>query len=325
LKIEVQELTKRYGATLSIDGLSFVVPEGEIAGLLGPNGAGKSTTIRILTGLARATGGSAKIGGLDVQHDHARIRARLGYLPELAPAYPEMTVEGFLLFVAGAKGMRGSEADAEVRRVLGFLDLRRWAPRLIRNLSKGTRQRVGIAQALLGRPSLVILDEPTAGLDPAQIQEVRALLKSLRGECTIFLSTHILPEVELTCDRVVIITGGRLMCTGTVEELRHGSVGDGRDVVAAQVRGPQDKLLEAVRAACPDVSVSVTPGEGEAFALSGSGPIGDLAWRARFSAAIIGAGGELHSLEVHKPTLEEIYLRAVRQDQERVGDVQASA
>lgn len=325
MKIEVHELTKRYGATLSIDGLSFDVPEGEIAGLLGPNGAGKSTTIRILTGLARASGGSAKIGGLDVQHDHAKIRARLGYLPELAPAYPDMTVESFLLFVAGAKGMRGSEADVEVRRVLGFLDLRRWAPRLIRNLSKGTRQRVGIAQSLLGRPSLVILDEPTAGLDPAQIQEVRALLKSLRGECTIFLSTHILPEVELTCDRVVIITGGRLMCAGTVDELRHGPAGDGRDAVTAQVRGPQEKLIEAARAACPDANITTTPGEGETFVLTASAPAGDAAWRSRLAAAIIGAGGELHSLEVHKPTLEEIYMRAVRQDQERGGDVQASA
>jgi len=316
MNISVSGLTKRYGSTLSIDELSFDVPEGSITGLLGPNGAGKSTTIRILTGLSRATAGRATIGGLDVQREHAAIRRRLGYLPELAPAYPEMSVEGFLEFMAGAKGLTGADARAEVARVLGFLDLARWRARLIRNLSKGTRQRVGIAQAFLGRPALAILDEPTAGLDPAQILEVRELLRSMRGECTIFLSTHILPEVEVTCDRAVIINQGRLMASGTIDELRAGPGGDGRETVIATMRGDMSAALSLVARACPGVEISAEALEEGRFVFHAAGPAGEVAWRGKMARALAECG-DLLTLESRKPSLEDIYLRAVRQEQER--------
>ncbi len=310
VRIDVSGLTKRYGSTLSIDDVSFEVPEGSIAGLLGPNGAGKSTTIRILTGLSRASGGRAAIGGFDVQRQHDSIRPRLGFLPEMAPSYPEMTVEGFLGFMAGTKGLRGRDADAEVARVLALLDLRAWGPRLIRNLSKGTRQRVGIAQALVGRPSLVILDEPTAGLDPAQIQEVRQFLATLRGQCTIFLSTHILPEVELSCDRVVVLNRGRLVLSGTLEELRRSPGGDAAGHVEIHCTGPRQAIEEALGAACPGIAFSVRTGSAGLLVVTARADGGD-SWRPAAVRAIVTAGGDVSLLEVRRPSLEEIYLRAV--------------
>ncbi len=325
MRIEVSGLTKRYGSTLSINGLSFSVPEGCIAGLLGPNGAGKSTTIRILTGLARATAGRASIGGHDVQREHAAIRPRLGYLPEMAPTYPEMTVEGFLGFMAGTKGLRGREADAEVARVLALLDLRAWGPRLIRNLSKGTRQRVGIAQALVGRPSLVILDEPTAGLDPAQIQEVRHFLSTLRGQCTIFLSTHFLPEVELSCDRVVVLNRGRLVISGTLDELRHAPGGDAGMLVEIECTGDQAAILAALEASCPGVVFTHAQDPGGLLRITGRGGGEGAAWRSGAARAIVGAGGGLLQIAVRRPTLEEIYLRAVSAAAEGEADAALSA
>ncbi|MDX2177766.1 MAG: ABC transporter ATP-binding protein [Candidatus Sumerlaeia bacterium] len=305
MRIDVHNLVKRYGATLSLDGVSFAVPEGSVVGLLGPNGAGKSTTIRILTGLARPGSGSATIGGFDSERDHAAIRARLGYLPELAPTYPDMTVEDFLGFMAGVRRIDGARARGEVDRVCALLDLGGWRGRLLRNLSKGTRQRAGIAQALLGEPSLVILDEPTAGLDPAQILEVRRIVAGLRGRATVLLSTHQLAEAEAVCDRVVVLNGGRVVLEGALAELTAAGA-----ALALRYRGDRAALARELAARCPEVRAADAP-DGAVLLGSDAAP---EHWRARAAAAAVAAG-ELLALEDRRPTLESLFVQAVAKEQ----------
>jgi ABC-2 type transport system ATP-binding protein len=217
--IEVQHLSKIYGSTTAITDVTFSVEPGEILGFLGPNGAGKTTTMRILAGYLPATSGTAKIAGYDV-HDHSlAVRQRIGYLPETPPLYPEMTVEGFLHFVARIKGVSSGDRPTKVTAAINRCNLQDKRQVIIRKLSKGYRQRVGIAQAIVHDPPAIILDEPTVGLDPRQITEVRNLIKSLAGTHTIILSTHILPEVSMTCSRVAIINRGQIVATNTPENL----------------------------------------------------------------------------------------------------------
>ncbi|MGM3304716.1 ABC transporter ATP-binding protein [Anabaena sp. WFMT] len=217
--IEVEHLSKIYGSTSAITDVSFSVEPGEILGLLGPNGAGKTTTMRILAGYLPATRGTAKIAGYDVQENSLAVRQRIGYLPETPPLYPEMTVEGFLHFVARIKGVSSGDRPQKVQAAMQRCNLQEKRQVIIRKLSKGYRQRVGIAQAIVHDPPAIILDEPTVGLDPRQIIEVRNLIKSLAGTHTIILSTHILPEVSMTCNRVAIINGGKVVATNTPENL----------------------------------------------------------------------------------------------------------
>jgi ABC-2 type transport system ATP-binding protein len=217
--IEVEHLSKIYGSTTAITDVTFSVEPGEILGFLGPNGAGKTTTMRILAGYLPATSGTAKIAGYDV-HDHSLlVRQRIGYLPETPPLYPEMTVEGFLHFVARIKGVSSGDRPTKVTAAINRCNLEDKRKVIIRKLSKGYRQRVGIAQAIVHDPPAIILDEPTIGLDPRQIIEVRNLIKSLAGTHTIILSTHILPEVSMTCSRVAIINRGQIVATNTPENL----------------------------------------------------------------------------------------------------------
>ncbi|PSB33970.1 ABC transporter ATP-binding protein [Chlorogloea sp. CCALA 695] len=213
--IEVEHLSKNYGSTPGIQDISFNVEPGEIMGFLGPNGAGKTTTMRILAGYLPATAGTARIAGYDVHENSLLVRQRIGYLPETPPLYPEMTVEGFLYFVARIKGVSAGNRASAVIRAIERCNLQQKSKVLIRKLSKGFRQRVGIAQAIVHDPPVIILDEPTVGLDPRQIIDVRNLIKSLAGSHTIILSTHILPEVSMTCDRVTIINGGKVVVTNT--------------------------------------------------------------------------------------------------------------
>ncbi|TVM17704.1 hypothetical protein DPQ33_08690 [Oceanidesulfovibrio indonesiensis] len=211
--LEVLNLSHTYGSTRILHDVSFVVAEGEILGLLGPNGAGKSTTMRILTGYLRPSAGRVSFGGRDIQKEPMALRSRLGYMPENVPLYPELTVEEHLSWTARLKGARDARRDtSEVLDRCGLFEARN---KLVRHLSKGYRQRVGLALAILGPTRLLILDEPTAGLDPQQIREIRALIRELGREKTILLSTHILPEVELTCDRVLIINEGRILAEDT--------------------------------------------------------------------------------------------------------------
>jgi ABC-2 type transport system ATP-binding protein len=217
--IEVQNLTKRYGRVTAVDDISFRVERGEILGFLGPNGAGKTTTMRILTGYMPATEGKALVAGFDVFDQPIEAKRRTGYLPETPPLYPDMTVHEYLSFVAKIKGVPPAERRQRVQQVMVRTRIDDMASRLTSKLSKGYRQRVGLAQALIHNPDVLILDEPTAGLDPKQIIETRQLIKQLAGDHTIVLSTHILPEVAQTCERVVIINKGRVVAVDTPDNL----------------------------------------------------------------------------------------------------------
>jgi ABC-2 type transport system ATP-binding protein len=221
--IEVRHLTRYYGDYPAIRDISFEVPNDRIVGFLGPNGAGKSTTMRILAGYQTATSGRATVNGYDVFRDSLEVRRRIGYMPENCPLYPEMRVREYLTFRAGLKGLHGLRARNRVHFVVDHCWLGEVRRQLIGTLSKGYRQRVGLADALLADPPVLILDEPTSGLDPAQIRETRKLIRELGQARTILLSTHILSEVEMTCDSVIIINRGRIAASGTLEELRSGS------------------------------------------------------------------------------------------------------
>ncbi len=261
--IEVRELTRRYGDKTAIEGVSFHVEQGEILGFLGPNGAGKSTTMRILAGALGATRGSAFIEGINIAEDPRNARLKFGYLPEIPPVYPDMTVWGYLDYVARLHYVSRHERPGAIERVLKQCGLDDVSHRLIGNLSKGYQQRVGLAQALVHDPPVLILDEPTVGLDPNQITEVRRLIKSLAGKHTIILSTHILPEVQMTCSRVAIINRGRIVAEDTIENLslqvqKH-------DRIALLIRSPGEDVLADLQAIEGVENAEQTGKEGEAF------------------------------------------------------------
>ena len=217
--IEVSHLTKQYGNHLAVDDVSFTVADGQICGLLGPNGAGKSTTMNILTGYLSATSGQVTVAGHSLPEEADAAKACVGYLPEQPPLYPEMTVQEYLTFAAELKGVKKAERKEQVCRAARRTGLEAVLPRLIRSLSKGYKQRVGIAQALLGSPRLIILDEPTVGLDPAQVIEIRKLIRELGRAHTVILSSHILSEVQAVCQQILILSKGHLAAAGSLEEL----------------------------------------------------------------------------------------------------------
>jgi ABC-2 type transport system ATP-binding protein len=239
--IEVSHLSKSYREIKAVQDVSFTVQKGEIVGFLGPNGAGKTTTMRMITGVVPASAGAAKVAGFDVFEQPMEVKKRIGYLPETPPLYTDMTVRAYLRFVAEIKGVPRKLRDQEVERVTLRTNCDGFARRVIANLSKGQKQRVGLAQALIGDPEVLILDEPTVGLDPKQIIEVRDLIKSLAGKHTIILSTHILQEVVATCSRVIIIAGGKVVADNTLQGLQaaHASA-----VTADGQPGPMPSLEE---------------------------------------------------------------------------------
>lgn len=224
--IEVSHLTKKYGHRLAVEDVSFAVADGGICGLLGPNGAGKSTIMNILTGYLSATSGQVTVAGHPLPEEADAAKKCVGYLPEQPPLYPEMTVQEYLDFAAELKGVKKAERKEQVRSAVRRTGLEKVLPRLIRSLSKGYRQRVGIAQALLGSPKLIILDEPTVGLDPAQVIEIRKLIRELGQAHTVILSSHILSEVQAVCQQVLILSKGRLAASGSLQEL----TADGRSL-----------------------------------------------------------------------------------------------
>jgi ABC-2 type transport system ATP-binding protein len=244
--IEVQNLTKRYGAFTAIRDVSFSVAPGEIVGFLGPNGAGKSTTMRILSCFMPASGGSARVAGYDVFRESMEVRRRIGYLPESVPLYGDMRVAPYLDFVAEVKGVPRSARKRRLADVMDRCLIADVQNRLIRNLSKGYRQRVGLAQAIVSDPHVLILDEPTIGLDPRQIAEIRSLIKSLAGEHTVILSTHILPEVSMVCSGVVIINQGAIVAQGPIDRLVEEFFPTAR--VEVEITGPRGAVLEGLRA-----------------------------------------------------------------------------
>ena len=244
--IEVKNLVKKYGNHTAVDHLNFTIEEGHVYGFLGPNGAGKSTTMNIMTGYLGATEGEVLINGHDILKEPEEAKKQIGYLPELPPLYMEMTVREYLEFVAELKGIAKNKREESINEVEKMVKIWEVENRLIRNLSKGYRQRVGLAQAVLGYPPIIILDEPTVGLDPKQIIEIRTLVKKLGKKHTVILSSHILSEVQEVCDRVVIINHGQIAANDTIDNLSKAVSGVNRLVV--RISGPKNEVLQAIRA-----------------------------------------------------------------------------
>ncbi len=307
--IQVEKVTKRYGQRTAVDGLSFTVNRGEILGFLGPNGAGKSTTMNIITGYLSATEGTVRVDGHDVLEEPSAARACIGYMPEQPPLYLDMTVEDFLGFVAEIKRVPRDRRRASVDRSMDMLRIGEVRKRLLKNLSKGYRQRVGIAQALVGSPPVLILDEPTIGLDPRQIIETRTLIRGLGREHTVILSSHILPEVQAVCDRVLIINKGRIAASGTPENLSRDFAAKNR--LGLRIVGPVESAL-AVLGRVPRVLSAEADGErepGTADVIVEAEEGADV--RAAVSAALADARVALLGLRKLDLSLEEIFLRLI--------------
>ena len=305
--IEVEHLTKSYGQARAVNDISFKVEKGEILGFLGPNGAGKTTTMRILTGYLPATGGTARVAGFDVFEDSMEVRKRIGYLPEVPPLYPEMSVSDYLAFVARIKGVSDGDLAKRVAAAMRMTNLTERKDWLIKKLSRGFKQRVGIAQAVVHNPDVVILDEPTVGLDPTQRNEVRNLIKGLAGEHTIILSTHILSEVEATCDRVIIINKGIIAAIDTPENLTAQLKGGERVriVVRGEVEGLQSALETVEGVSKVDIEPIEHDGGLKATIESGLG----LDLRGKIAATVVGAGYELLELGAVSLSLEEVFMQ----------------
>jgi ABC-2 type transport system ATP-binding protein len=309
--IEVQDLTKEYGSVRAVDHVSFTVKKGEILGFLGPNGAGKTTTMRILTGFMPATAGTARVSGYDVFGDSIEVRRRIGYLPEAPPLYSDMTVEAYLEFVARIKGVAAEKIAGRVTDALKKTSLEEKRSDLIKRLSRGYKQRVGLAQALVHDPEVIILDEPTVGLDPKQIIEVRNLIKGLAGNHTIILSTHILPEVSMTCDRVVIINKGKIVAVDTPQNLT-GQLKGGQKV-RLEVEAPE-KPLRDLLAEIPAVGAIQfeTPRDGRSVLTVETAPGKDI--RSELAAMMVSRGWALFELHGMSLSLEEIFLQLTTDD-----------
>ncbi len=308
--VVAERLTKRYGSLTAVEDLSFSVAPGEIVGFLGPNGAGKSTTMRILSGTMSGTSGRASIWGVSVALDPAGAKRHLAYMPENNPLPEDLRVEEYLTLRARLKDVEPGRVAERVRRVMDDCDLtRRAAGRLIGQLSKGFRQRVGIADALLAEPRVVILDEPTIGLDPHQILGIRDLIRSLRGRMAVLISSHILHEVEQVCDKVVILNRGRLVAQGRAEDLRRELLPEAGFVVV--VRADEAAVLAACRAADPAATVAALPSAGGWNSFRVGLPAGSPA-RERLAAALVAAGLGLREIAEEKQGLEEIFLAATR-------------
>lgn len=313
--IEVTHLTKRYGKHTAVDDISFTVEDGCIYGLLGPNGAGKSTTMNILTGYLSASDGTVKIDGHDIVEDAAAAKACIGYLPEQPPLYQDMTVTEYLLFVAELKGVRKkAERRASVEKVCARTGLQGMEVRLIRNLSKGYRQRVGIAAALLGSPKIIILDEPTVGLDPAQMIEIRSLIHDLGKTHTVILSSHILSEVQTVCDRVLIIAQGKLIAQGAPEELAGKLAAKGS--ISATAQGSREAVLAAA-ATVPGLSnLRVTAEKGGEVSFTAVSEAGtDL--RGALSLALARANCPVLNLSAESMSLEDVFLQLTEHPEEK--------
>ena len=311
--IEVNGLAKHYGDIVAVEDVSFKVDQGVILGFLGPNGAGKTTTMRILTCYLPPSAGNAKVAGFDVMEESMEVRRRIGYLPEQPPVYMDMTVQAYLNFVAKIKGVPSAQLAGQVDETMEKTGLPERRESVIGELSKGFRQRVGLAQALVHNPDVLILDEPTVGLDPKQIIEIREVIKSLRGDHTIILSTHILPEVSMTCEQVVIINQGRIAGEGTPESLM-AQLKEG-EVLRAQIRGPQDQVHQTIGEIDGVLEVVAErdqqEGDDQVYVITSS-PGRDV--RDDVARQVVDKGLGLRELRSLDMTLEDIFLRLTTEE-----------
>ena len=309
--IEVQHLTKRYGRVTAVDDVSFRVERGEILGFLGPNGAGKTTTMRILTGYMPATEGRAHVAGYDIFDKPVEAKRRIGYLPETPPLYPDMTVREYLDFVARIKGVPAKEKKERVTSVMARTRVADMADRHCAKLSKGYRQRVGLAQAIIHNPDVLILDEPTAGLDPKQIIETRDLIRSLGGDHTIVLSTHILPEVSQTCHRVVIINKGRVVAIDTPDNLTARLKGAETMYVQVDTEGADAGPVLSELPGVGRVAISEQRGTLTGFEVESERGT-DI--RRELARAIVNRGWGLLELRPMRMSLEEVFLQVTTEE-----------
>lgn len=314
--IEAINIEKRYGRKLAVKSASFSVERGQVVGLIGPNGAGKSTIMRILTGFLPPTSGTARIAGFDVMQSPLEVKKRIGYLPELPPLYPEMTVREFLTFASAIKLVAKARRKAAVERAVERCALTEMADRRIEHLSKGFRQRVGIAQAIVHEPELVILDEPTAGLDPQQVIEVRGLVGELAEKMTVLISSHILSEIDTICERVIVISRGNLLAAERTEVLKE-QLNTGKQIIRVEFGGEPDSILPPLRAMpfvddIEDISPQAdgTPSEH----CSRIRCEGGSDHRNEVARAIIDGGGSLLSLRQERVSLEDAFLQLTKED-----------
>ncbi len=313
--VEVENLTKKFGGTTVVNGVSFEARKGEILGFLGPNGAGKTTTMRMMTGFLPPTSGTARISGFDVVDDSVNARRHLGYLPENVPLYEEMTVDGFLTFFARLRGVSPDKLENRLRFAMeatNILERRDW---IIGKLSKGFRRRVGIAQAIVHDPDVIILDEPTEGLDPIQVVEIRDLIRSLRGDHTVILSTHILPEAQMLADRILIINRGQVAAIDTTENLMRRI--HSAQQLRVQARGPKAEIEAKLKAV-----------EGVQSVKHVDGPDGTHVWelesaedvdvREQVATLVVGGGWKFLQLDRAEMTLEDVFIELTGQRKEKV-------
>jgi ABC-2 type transport system ATP-binding protein len=309
--ITVKELTKRYAHTTAVDRISFEVQRGQIVGFLGPNGAGKTTTMRMLTCFLTPTSGAATVAGFDILEQPLEVKKRIGYLPETPPVYPEMRIGEYLAFVGQLKGLSGADLRTRIDYCCERCAIADVRNKIIGKLSKGYRQRVGLAQAIIHNPDVLILDEPTAGLDPKQINETRDLIKGLAGDHTIILSTHILPEVSQTCERVIIINKGKIVATDSVSNLQNRArtgesvlvevAGRNGSIDSAAVRRKLEQVAGVIRV------VAKADGQNRTIFEVESGK--DRAIRGDLARAVVESGWDLNELRTAAMSLEEIFLQ----------------
>ncbi|HPG41004.1 MAG TPA: ABC transporter ATP-binding protein [bacterium] len=312
--IDVKQVSRYFGRVAAVNDISFQVAKGEILGFLGPNAAGKTTTMRILTTFIPATSGTATVAGFDVHEQSMQVRKRIGYLPENPPLYPEMRVRDYLDFVAKIKGVDAKRIKKAVDDAMGKTAITNVGNRVIKHLSKGYKQRVGLAQAIVHNPDVLILDEPTVGLDPKQIIEVRELIKSLAGEHTIILSTHILPEVSMTCERVVIIDKGKVVAEDTPENLTKNLMG--AQQLTVSVSGPDKEMADTLSKIQGVDTVQIkSQGKGQAFSTLVVESKSRDELRPVIAKTIVEKGWSLYEMKLEDMSLEDVFLHLTTKEE----------
>lgn len=323
--IEVRNLTKHYGSNRGVRNLSFTVDAGEVLGFLGANGAGKSTTMNMITGYKPPTEGGIIIDGIDIAEDPISVKRKIGYLPEIPPLYPDLKVISYLRFVSELKGVKSREREAHIKKVMDQVKITDVKDRLIKNLSKGFKQRVGLAQALISDPDILILDEPTAGLDPKQIMEMRTLIKKLGGKHTIILSSHILAEVSMICEKVIILNKGEIVAMDTPENLANGMAHSERFL--AKIRATIEEMTAIIKGIDGIISIEEQIGKDTKeqdngffnYIIENEKSI-DIKTPLFF--ALAKAGHPIHELKPLDMTLEDIFMQLTAEDRDDIREVQ---